>query len=157
MNNTVGHSISGNYTDELLHLHFKIDRIFLKGKEQNAFWHELLRQQLYNHSLRDPFPILRDWQTTGHPFLDKYWKKDHIDLNELFWKHCNFNESHENFEIRIADAVNTIFSRHHNHRLAQSAFSFAKHCILADGRITGLVLNDVDVEKEIVKSRTLYL
>jgi hypothetical protein len=102
LNNAVGHSISGDHTDELLHLQFKIDKIFVHGRDQNAFWHEILRNQLYNHSLRDPLPVLKDWVKTGHPFMDKYSKDGKLDLNELFWKHCSFDESHQCFEIRIA-------------------------------------------------------
>lgn len=148
VNNAFGHAIAGDYTDELLHLRIKIDKMFLRGTDQDRFWHHLLKAQIYTESMKSPLPLLRDWQTTGHPVLDKYWKDGHMDLKEVFWKNCSFNESHHNFEIRIADAVNTILSRYHNRGQAREAFEYTKRRILRDGTITGIVLRDVDVEQE---------
>jgi hypothetical protein len=42
--------------------------------------------------------------------------------------------------------VNTIFARHHNLRKAERAYHYAKHCILGDGSVTALELNDIDVQ-----------
>ena len=144
--NTVGHAITGGYDDELTRIKFLIDRDFIKEPQHNTFWHELLRHQLYYYSKRNPLPLLKRWKSKGHPFLEKYIRKGRLNFNELFWKHCNFESSHENFEIRIADAVNTILSRYFNKRQCYQAYSVIRKCFLGDGRVKEMLLSDFNLD-----------
>ena len=52
MVNTIGHSIIGHYEEELTRMRFQIDRDFIKAPVHNWFWHEVLRNQLYNSNRR---------------------------------------------------------------------------------------------------------
>ena len=145
--NTIGHSVAGNYDrDELMRMKYLIDRDFIIERRPNAFWHELLRNQLYQASKRDPLPVPDIWERRGHPFLDKYIKGENFNLSELFVKNCFFVHSHENFEIRIVDAINTIVSRWFNKRQCRNAYAIVRQCFLQHGRITELVCNDFDIE-----------
>jgi len=144
--NTVGHSITGGYDDELTRIKFLIDRDFIKEPQQNTFWHEVLRNQLYYHSKKNPLPVLNKWKSKGHPFLEKYEMNGHLDFNELFWKQCYFVSSHDNFEIRIADGVNTILSRRFNKRQCHQAYLLLRKCFLKDKKITEMLLPDFNLD-----------
>ena len=146
LGNTVGHSITGGYDNELTRIKFMIDRDFIKEPRHNIFWHELLRNQLYYHSVKSPIPLLNKWKRKGHPFIDKYGEKWYMNFNELFWKNSSFVLSHENFEIRIADTVNTILSRYYNRKQCTQAYSMVKKCFLRDGNIKEVILNDFNLD-----------
>jgi hypothetical protein len=140
--NTMGHAISGGYDDELMRWEFLIDRDFIKEPRHNYFWREILRNQLYHNSRSNPFPVLDRWEREGHPFLAKYARNGRIDLSDAFRNHLKFVESHEHFEIRIADAVNTILFRFYNQRRCILAYKFLRSCILQDGRVQQILLRD---------------
>ena len=146
MVNTIGHSISGGYDEELTRMRFLIDRDFIKEPRHNLFWHELLRNQLYYASESNPIPLLNKWKRKGHPFLEKYERAGHLDFNELFWRQCEFALSHEHFEIRIADAVSTIISRFFNQRRCIPAYRLVRKCFLGKGKVQQLVLRDFDLD-----------
>jgi len=145
MVNAIGHSITGHYDEELTRMRFQIDRDFIREPVHNWFWHEVLRNQLWNSSKQNPIPLLKRWKQKGHPFLKKYSRSGQLDFNELFWKQCEFVTSHEHFEILIADAVSTIISRFFNQRRCAQAYRLIKKCFLADGKMQQLLLNDFDV------------
>jgi|CXWL01.1.fsa_nt_gi hypothetical protein len=147
MVNAIGHSITGHYDEELTRMRFQIDRDFIKEPRHNWFWHEVLRNQLYNSSKSNPIPLLKKWKRKGHPFLEKYARNGRLDFNELFWKQCEFVTSHDHFEIRIADIVSTIVSRFFNRRRCTQAYSLVRKCFLADGKMRQLVLNDFDMNE----------
>lgn len=144
LTNTFGHAIAQGYDSELVALRFILDEGYVKSREQNTFWHETLRNQLYFFSQKDPLPLLIEWQKTGHSVLDKYQKEGHIDLNELFWQNCKFASSQDNFEIRIADAVNTILNRYHNQGACRRSYEVMKDNFAKDGKITDYRLNDIN-------------
>lgn len=145
--NTVGHSISGGYDDELSRIKILIDKDFIKEPQHNIFWHELLRNQIYEHSKKNPMPVLKTWLKKDHPFLKKYMSKGYIDLNELFWKNTSFVLSHKNFEIRIADTISTVLNRYFNRKGCNMAYSLLKNCFLHHGKVTEVILNDFDLDK----------
>lgn len=122
LNNAIGKSIVGKYDDELSRLRFLIDRDFVRENRSNTFWHELMRNQLYAISKRNPIIVIEEWEKRGHPFVEKYKQKGYYDLNELFWKHLDFVNSHEYFEVRIADLVGTIVYRYYNKNICHEAF-----------------------------------
>jgi hypothetical protein len=130
--NTIGRAIIGQYDEELLRIRFLIDEDFIRGPDLSLFWHELLRSNFYHASRENPVPILDRWEKKGHPFLDKYQKNGHLNLNELFWKYCTFVPSHRYFEIRIADAVNTIIFRYHNRGQCTEAYNLIRQCFLKE-------------------------
>ena len=43
LSNTIGHSITGGYDEELTRIKFMIDKDFIKEPHHNIFWHEILR------------------------------------------------------------------------------------------------------------------
>jgi len=53
--------------------------------------------------------------------------------------------SHENFEVRLADLINTILARYCNGKGCHEAYRLVRHCFLHHGRITQLILNDFDL------------
>lgn len=83
--NAFGHSIAGGYEDELMRLRYVIDRDFVREERSNAFWHELLRNQIWYSSKENPLPLLDTWKS-GHPVLQRYSKDGRLNFNELFWK-----------------------------------------------------------------------
>ncbi len=145
--NSVGHAVTGGYDEELVRIKFLLDRDFIKEPRPNTFWHELLRNQLYDHSTRHPLPLLNQWGRKGHPFLEKYAAAGYLNFNKLFWQECSFVVSHEYFEIRIADAIVTILSRHFNKKTCHKAFALIRPCFLARGKVTQIVLEDFDLSK----------
>ncbi len=144
--NTVGHSITGKYDNELPNIRYLIDRDFIKEPRHNSFWHELLRNQIYHSSKTNPLPLLKKWKKQGHPFLTKYMKDGYMNLNELFWKRLEFVSSHIYFEIRIADAVNTIISRYFNKHECINAYKIIKKFICKDRRVHKIILKDFDLK-----------
>ena len=145
--NTIGHSVTGKYDrDELMRMKYLIDRDFIREPRPNAFWHELLRNQLYQTSKNDPLPFPELWERRGHPFVKKYTKGNHFVLTELFRDNCDFVHSHEYFEVRIADTVNTIISRWFNKKQCRNAYAKVRHCFLHHGRVTELICNDFDID-----------
>jgi hypothetical protein len=144
LNNEIGHAVSGGYDGELPGLKFVIDRDFIKGPQPNAFWREVLRNQLYGFSREDPLPLLDRWREAGHPFLERYTEDGRLNFNRLFWDRCSFLDSRETFEIRVADAVNTVFWRFTNRGACASAYDLTRNCILRDGIVTEFVLKEFD-------------
>ena len=144
LKNTIIHSIRERYDHELVETKFLIDRIFVRGVEQNAFWRDVLRNQFFSYSRKEPIPLLSDWKNTGHPFLTKYASKGYLDFNELFWRNCKFGDSHVNFEIRIADIIGTILSRYFNFNKCKDVFNLLEPCFMEHGKIEHVFLNDFD-------------
>ena len=70
---------------------------------------------LLHISKKDPLIVPDIKNREKHPFFGKYEKDTHYDLSEIFSKHLDFFTSADNFEIRIADIVATIYHRYHNH------------------------------------------
>src|SRR5208337_3364732 len=144
--NTIGHSITGGYDDELIRIKFMIDKDFIKEPQHSIFWHEFLRNQLYYHTQKNPLPLLDKWRAKGHPFVEKYGKNGYLNLRELFWKQCAFVSSHDNFEIRIADAVNTIITRRLNIQKCHQAYLLVRKCFLKDKKITEMLLHNFNLD-----------
>lgn len=143
--NAVGHAMTGKYDYELPNLRFLIDRDFIREPRPDLFWHEILRNQLWHISKNNPMRLLDKWEKEGHPFLDKFRPKGYLDFNELFRKQCSFVNSHETFEVRIADLINTILARYCNGRGCREAYRLVRGCFLHRGRITQLILNDFNL------------
>lgn len=154
LRDSIGHSISDGYEHELVNLKYKIDKIFLRGLEQNAFWHELMRNQLYALSEENPIPCLIEWKVENHPFYLKYHSGENYNFNKLFWGNTNFVQSHEHFEIRIADTISTILNRHWNLGQCKELYKIIKYCFTGDGKIKCIVLNDFDFDQGIGQIRT---
>jgi len=153
LKNTMGTSIAWNIEDELLNVNFIIDEIFLRGRQQNTFWHEILRNQIYAASVKEPLPFLVDWEEFGHPFITKYMNNEGIlDFNDLFWNNCKFDKSHNYYEIRIADTVNTILSNFYNNNNCHKHYRKLSKLIVPKSRIEHFKLKNFDVDKAIGKN-----
>lgn len=149
LRDSIIHSILNGYDHELVDLKYKIDQIFLKGLEQNSFWHELMRNQLLQFSEKEPLPCIVEWEKEKHPFYQKYHSKGYYVMNDLFIKNLNFVKSHNNFEVRIADTVCTIIHRFWNEEQNKNLYHIIKYFFNADGHIPCLLLNDFDFNYKI--------
>jgi len=146
--NTIGTSIAGKYEEEIVDTRFIIDEMNMKSIEHIAFWNQIIRNQLYYLSKKNPIPLLIGWDK-NHPFLKKYASEGYINLNELFWKNCKFKSSKDYFEIRIADAVGTILNRFYNKKKSIKAFTILEKCILENGKVKLVKLEDFDLAKRL--------
>jgi|GEM_PF-1028134 len=150
--NTVGISIALAIEDELLDIKIKIDELFIKGNEPHLFWHEMLRNQIYNESKNNPLPFSTEWNESEHPFVKKYTRNGIIDFNDLFSRNCSFAKSHQSFEIRIADTVNTIISKYFNNNQYKSLYSKIKSLMIPQGQIDCIKFKDFNVDEMVGKS-----
>lgn len=109
----------------LLNIEFKIDKDFVNGDEATSNWKKLLERSFEQFNKRNHIPTLEHWKLDGHPFLNKYKSLDSktLDFKEIFNKSCNFGNSHENFEIQIADIVGIIINRHENEGKIKNVFN----------------------------------
>jgi hypothetical protein len=139
----------------LLNIEIKIDQDFVRGDDPTIYWKELLRTHFISHTRHTPIPASKEW-TAEHPFLKKYAspKDGTLNFNDIFRNHTHFVESHEHFEIQIADIVGIIINRFYNGQQAVDAYNelWAK---LKKSPITRIImnpnLNDVNIEPEIIE------
>lgn len=126
----------------LLNLCFKIDQDFIKAADPTIYWKELLRNYFISQTIKDPIPILDNWKD-GHPFVEKYKGtiEGTFNFKDLFRNHCNFLESHEHFEIQIADITGIIINRFYNRNKAVEAFN-ELYKVIKKQDFTKLILNE---------------
>jgi hypothetical protein len=126
----------------LLNIKFKIDQDFVRGNDPTIYWKELLRNHFISNSLKNPIPALDTWKQTGHPFLEKYKGKDDDTYNvrDIIKNNCDFLESHENFEIQIADITGIIINRFFNRNKAIDAYN-EMYRLIKKQKMTRLILN----------------
>ena len=131
-------------SENLLNIEFKIDYDFIRAREPEIFWKELLRNTFISHTMKEPIPLLDEWKKKGHPFIEKY-KNEKDDntllINRLIQENCKFYNSDEHFEIQIADITGIIINRFYNKGKAEKAFKNLKKCISHYG-ITELILSE---------------
>jgi hypothetical protein len=142
----LAHAVSSRYDTELTDLQFVIDRDFVRTPRYLTFWREILRNQLWQITQKTPIPILSEWRSTGHPFLDKFTRDGKPDFNELFTENLSFALSHQHPELRIADMTAAIISGYLNHRRCSEAFTVVRHAFLHHGKIELIELNDFDLD-----------
>lgn len=142
-------------SENLLNIQIKIDQDFVRGDDPTIYWKELLRVHFNSKTRQNPIPVLDLWNEKGHPFLNKYQsKKDGTLLfNDLFQHSCNFVESHESFEVQIADIVGIIINRFYNRNRAVEAYNelWVKN---KKPNFTRIILNsnpDENIEPEIIE------
>lgn len=129
-------------SENLQNINIKIDQDFVRGRDPNIYWKELLRWSFISSTRRTPIPTLDSWRKTGHPFLDKYKSKknDTLEFKSLFRNNCNFVESHEHFEIQIADIVGIIINRYKNRNKTIAAYN-ALFTVIKKKVFTKIIMN----------------
>lgn len=107
----------------LTHLQIKIDQDFIRAKEPLTYWKELLRNEFIRKQKKEGIPVLERWPD-DHPFLVKYrhGKPGELNFKDLFRNNCDFVESHESFEVQIADIVAIIYNRYFNRKKCIDAY-----------------------------------
>lgn len=127
----------------LLNIKFKIDQDFVRGDDPTIYWKELLRNSFISYTINNPVPLLDSWKN-GHPFVEKYKGNIEGTLNfkDLFKNNCDFLESHEHFEIQIADITAIIINRFHNRQRATEAHN-ALFKVLKRQKLSKIILNDM--------------
>lgn len=135
--------IDDNKSENLLNLEFKIDQDFVRGRDANIYWKELLRNTFISYTLRNPIPVLDTWDENTHPFLKKYTKEndDRLYVTDILKNKCNFLESHESWEIQLADITGIIINRFHNRKKAIKAYGNLTKC-LKKIKFTKIILNE---------------
>jgi len=108
----------------LTYLRIKIDQDFIRGEEPVGFWKELLRNEFIRQNDTAGIPALDTWKD-DHPFLAKYGNGNsgELDFKDLFQQNCEFLESHDSFEIQIADIVAIIYNRYFNRKKCVAAYN----------------------------------
>jgi hypothetical protein len=107
----------------LMNIKFLIDMDFINPDgHARLYFGELLRQAFYSYTKEHPIPILETWKTSGHPFMDKYIVNGRMNAKEILRDNLLFLESHENFEIQIADILCTIVNKYHNQDKCKEAY-----------------------------------
>lgn len=145
--NSIIYSILNEQMDECLNFSYKIDKDFLT--EENIFWNHYSKSSVQNYTKNNPFIMLDTWDD-DHPFIRKYTfsreGKNMIDI-KLIYENLRFLESHNNFEIRIADIIGIIYHRYFNrNELSKEFYLLSKTGIINNHHIE-LTLNDFDEEK----------
>lgn len=127
----------------LLNIKYKIDQDFVRGDDPTIYWKELLRNHFISNSIKNPIPALNTWKQTGHPFLEKYNGKVEGTYNfkDIFKNNCDFLDSHEHFEIQIADIIGIIINRYHNRDRAVDAYN-EMYRVIKKQKMTRLILNN---------------
>ena len=87
------------------YFNIKIDKDFIRGVDSTKYWKELLKTHFLYNLNQKPLP---------QPFM--------LYFNDIISKKCNFVESHEHFEVQIADIVGIIINRFLNRKKAIEAF-----------------------------------
>lgn len=130
-------------SENLLNIKYKIDQDFVRGDDPTIYWKELLRNHFISNTLKNPVPALDTWKQTGHPFLEKYKGKEDGTYNfkDIFKYNCDFLESHEHFEIQIADITGIIINRFHNRNKAVDAYN-EMYRVIKKQKMTRLILNN---------------
>ena len=145
--NAYGTSIVGGFDMELPRMRYIIDRDLVTNERANIFWHEFLRNQIYNFTRRHPIPHLNTWATKGHPVLDKFQTNGRPDYRALFWEQTKFAKSHLTPELRMADVTATIVSRGVNRLGAEEAYRLMRPIIAGKARRPfAIQLNDFDLD-----------
>lgn len=106
---------------ELVDIQFKIDEEFMGTKRHKEWWLGFLRDDHFNISKTKPLVPIDSWDQGSHPFLKKYWRNGKYDLTELIHNNVAFLSSTNNFDIRLADHIATVFHRHYNNKTRCSA------------------------------------
>jgi hypothetical protein len=110
----VGHSITGGFDQNLASLRYKIDRGLLgDSPEERLYWKRTVGMQVRRLAEDDRLVSLDTWDASGHPFLDLYDKDGYWDFNPLFDHRCDFLNSADHFELRIADIVASMHRTFH--------------------------------------------
>jgi hypothetical protein len=90
-----------------------IDKSFIGRPTHVEFWHEWLRNFLYNKSKREPTIVIREWSDRNHPFHRKYKSAGGIcDWSDLFRNHVKFADSKDVLGVQIADICANICYRY---------------------------------------------
>lgn len=89
-----------------------IDRSFVKQKEHIQFWHEHLRNRLYNISIRRRLVTPRQWNDRNHPFTRQYSTgKGVLVTTDLFRNNMRFEDSKTSAGLQLADICANIAFR----------------------------------------------
>lgn len=105
----VGHSIVGDFDRELPSLRYKIDRGLIGDKPtDHLYWRRTV--QIHARNLPENRRLLTfdTWAKQGHPFFDLYRPNGVWNFDPLFDNRCDFLDSKDHFELRIADIVASI-------------------------------------------------
>jgi hypothetical protein len=129
-------------SQNLLNIKIKIDQDFVRGDDPKIYWKELLRNSFISSTIENPVPLLETWKN-GHPFIEKYKHNsdDSLNFKDLFKNNCDFLESHEHFEIQLADITGIIINRFHNRNKAVDAYN-ELHRVIKKQKLTKLVLKN---------------
>jgi Protein of unknown function (DUF3800) len=102
---------------EFENIEILIDQSFIEKSTHVRFWHEWLRNFLYNASRKDPVMIPKPWSERDHPFNKQFGRARGItDWTELYKNHVHFVKSKDTPGIQIADiCANIAYKKYSEH------------------------------------------
>lgn len=120
------------FDSEFEDLGILIDRSFIKEKRHIEFWHEFLRNRLYNISTRRPLITPRQWNERGHPFSRKFSKGDGLLVTTDLFRHgMRFEDSKVSSGLQFADICANAAFRFHSHSPKYRAYRLMRNRIVA--------------------------
>ena len=87
------------------YFNIKIDKDFIRGVDSTKYWKELLKTHFWVNLNKKPLP-----------------QSFKLNWDDIISEKCNFVESHEHFEVQIADIIGIIINRFLNRNKAVEAF-----------------------------------
>jgi hypothetical protein len=129
-----------------------IDRSFVRNREHEVFWRELLRAYFTNKSRREPLGTPEEWKKTNHIFERKYSHNDgQLDLTPLFRDQMYFSDSEMTEGLQIADICAHICLRYHRRKRWFEAYRLLRKFIVGPNRspMTALIpVGDLDLNSK---------
>jgi hypothetical protein len=122
-----------NYADSNFDFRIKIDKDFIRSKILRDFWDVYMYNfwqtfcQTRGLELIDDDPLLRKALTKHFEI-----KGSNLILQDTFYGHTMFKDSHEHFEIRMADILGNILHRYHNKGQCQSIWKVILQILLLE-------------------------
>jgi hypothetical protein len=128
--------------DNLMNIAIKIDADFIRKDSERMFFKELLKQSIRNKTEQEPIPMLKELVDSHHPFSKYIFENNMINLSDVLGKRCNFYNSHEHFELQIADILGTIIHRYNNYKRCTISIDEMNHILGANGQVkVHLIMN----------------
>lgn len=138
-------SIKYEFDEELSELQIYIDECFInKQNITKTYWKDLLRSFLWQQTYKKPLIFLKEWETEGHPFLEKFTEEDKdgkVTFSPKFKETIDFYKSKENDIVRIADICGTIIRKRDSSLVNSCAYSLLSS-FLVEGRFHELLFTN---------------
>jgi hypothetical protein len=128
-----------------------IDKSFIGRPTHVEFWHEWLRNFLYNKSKKEPTMVIKEWSSRDHPYHRKYKSSGGVcDRSDLFRNHVKFVDSKDVLGVQIADICANICYRYYSGKPKYRPYRLLRSRIMGrhDSEIHYGLLNETSLLKD---------